>query len=109
MKVADILASVRDVLQDLEGVRYKDDSLLRGLSMAVYDLRRARPDYFIGTFDTVLQPVRSIDEELPLPAELLPSFVKYVAGWAEMRDDEYTADGRAASLMQAFSVDIGAT
>src|ERR1700752_3887699 len=102
MEVAVIIASVRDVLQDLEDTpyRYSDGSLIRGLNMAVGDLRRGRPAYFIGGYDPPLPVISKTDEVLPLPDELMPAFIAYIAGWAETRDDEFTTDGRAAMLMK---------
>jgi hypothetical protein len=110
MWVGDIVRSARDVLQDNDAAtyRYSDDSMIRAINMAVFDLRRARPDYFIGTYATPIRFATMLEEDVPLPDELFPSFVKYVAGWCEMRDDEYTADGRAVALTKMFYSDIGA-
>jgi hypothetical protein len=109
MQVADIVANVRDILQDRDddARRYKDDSLIRGLNMAVLEIRRVRPDYFIGAYHNSVTQYSKLESEIQLPDTCLPSLVKYLAGWAELRDDEYTTDGRAAALLQAFATDLG--
>jgi hypothetical protein len=42
-----------------------------------------------------------------VPEICLPALVAYTVGMAEMRDDEYTADGRAAALLSKFVRNIG--
>jgi hypothetical protein len=107
MKVADIIAGVRDIIQDLDTTRYKDDSLIRAINQAVLEIRRVRPDYFIGAYHVPVTQYSALTSEIQLPETCMPSLVKYVAGWAELRDDEYTTDGRAAALLTAFTTDLG--
>lgn len=109
MQVAEIIDAVRDVLQDrdVDDLRYPTDSLVRGLNLAIQQTRMLRPDYFIGTFAAQIPRITDASENLPLPDELLGPFVQYVAGWAEMRDDEFTTDGRAALLLRSFSEQLG--
>ena len=108
MLVSDVLANVRDILQDNDPQkRYSDDSLIRGLNLAIMEVRRVRPDYFIGTYHQSTVQYSKTTSEIQLPETCFPSLVKYVAGWAELRDDEYTTDGRAAALLQAFATDLG--
>jgi hypothetical protein len=109
MQVGEVIDYVRDILQDRDNAvrRYPDDSLIRNLNLAVLEVRRVRPDYFIGAFAAPVTRYSSADTEVQLPETCIPSLVKYVAGMAELRDDEYTTDGRAAALLQAFSADLG--
>jgi hypothetical protein len=109
MKVGEIIDYVRDILQDRDDAvrRYPDDSLIRNLNLAVLEIRRVRPDYFIGAFGAPVVQYSLPATEVQLPETCIPSLVKYVAGMAELRDDEYTTDGRAAALLQAFGADLG--
>lgn len=107
MQVADIIATVRDILQDQDVERYDDPSLLRALTMSITDLRRIRPDYFIGRFQQPIQPVRALSETIDLPMQVYSPLIEYTAGMAEMRDDEFTTDGRAQSMLNNFRVALG--
>lgn len=102
-----LLDTVRDTLQDLKGVRYKSDSLIRALNLGILEIRRVRPDYFIGQYTAPTAQVLAESDEVPVPEICVPSLVLYTAGFAEMRDDEYTADGRAAAFMGKFVKDMG--
>ena len=109
MLVGEIIAQVRDVLQDLDtdDIRYPTSSLIRALNLAVLQTRGLRPDYFVGTFTTPIPRITSEGEDIPLPDELLGPLVQYVAGWAEMRDDEFTIDSRAAILLKSYEAQLG--
>jgi hypothetical protein len=107
MLVGALLAQVVDVLQDKERTRYTTDSLIRALNLGVLDLRQRRPDFFIGRFSEPTVQFTAEEEELTVPEVCYPMLVAYVAGWAEMRDDEYTADGRAQSMLNKFANDAG--
>lgn len=109
MLVSDVLADVRDILQDHEGDRYPEPSLIRLVNMAMLELRRVRPDYFIGAYAAPVPRVSLPGSELQVAETCYPSIVKYVAGMAELRDDEFATDGRAAALMGAFKTDLGVT
>lgn len=110
MKVQDIVDSARDLLNDRDSAsyRYSTSSLLRAISMGILELRRTRPDFFIGTYSQEIPMVQSITEDIPLPMELMPSLIHYTVGTAELRDDEYTADGRVQLLLGKLERDVGA-
>jgi hypothetical protein len=105
--VSTLLDTVRDTLQDDAGVRYLTPSLIRALNLGILEIRRTRPDYFIGQFATPTPQVVDETDDVPVPEICIPSLVMYTAGFAEMRDDEYTADGRAASFLAKFMKDMG--
>jgi hypothetical protein len=108
MLVSDVIAHVRDLLQDWDDKkRYQDDSLLRLVNLSMLEIARVRPDHFIGAFDVATPQYTLLSDEIQVPETAFPAVIKYVAGMAELRDDEYTTDGRAAALLQAFSVDMG--
>jgi hypothetical protein len=106
--VSDLIFQTREVLQDMAGDRYTDDRIIRALNLGVLDLRRVRPDVFIGRYHEPTFQATLPGEVFPLPSEIVPSLIKYMAGWVELADDEYTNDGRAAALLGAFGTDLGA-
>jgi hypothetical protein len=97
--VKDVLDPARDLLQDVAGERYGDASLIRILNAWIMELRRARPDAFVGT-STCRRP-RSPTRPTSCPSPSSSSWptVHYVAGTAELRDDQFTQDGRANTLI----------
>jgi hypothetical protein len=110
MRVQDVIDQARDFLQDRDpdpAYRYSDVSLVRLINLSMYEIRRVRPDYFIGAYEVPVPQYSLMLSEIQVPETALPAIVKYIVGMAELRDDEYTTDGRAAALLQAFSVDLG--
>ena len=100
MLVSELIANVRDILQDVEGVRYKTDSLLRTLNLSILHMRNMAPQHFIGTFSDEPFQATSVDDVLRVPNSAIPALTDYVIGRAELRDDEYTTDGRAEALLK---------
>lgn len=108
MLVSDVIAHVRDLLQDWDAEqRYSDASLIRLTNLSMLEIARVRPDHFIGAFDTATPQYSAMTDLLQVPETAFPAVIKYVTGMAELRDDEYTTDGRASALLQAFSTDLG--
>lgn len=107
MLASEVLTHVRDTLQDFEEPkRYTDASLLRALNLCLLELRYKRPDLFIGTFTENTPQAAALSDDVRVPEIAIPGIVAYIAGWVEMRDDEYTTDGRAAALMGKFGRDM---
>lgn len=101
-----ILTTARDLLQDtVAGYRYSEASLYRALNQALRDAKRLRPDiYFV---DGEIQPVPTIDATnvatpIKIDDQFAQAFVLYVVGFAELRDDQFTQDSRAAALLNQF-------
>jgi hypothetical protein len=105
--VRDVVLAVRDILQDKDGDRYPDDDLIRILNMWVAELRRSRPDAFIGTFTQPMPVLDSLDGDLPFPVQFYTPTVHYVAGTAELRDDSFAVDGRANTLITLAKSEAG--
>lgn len=103
--VQDYVTAARVLLQDTVATyRYPDADILAALNFAMIEARRARPDFFIGTtvpsFSTVNSDAVNIDEQYRLPVLL------FVAGYAQLRDDEGTQDQRASTLMAIFKTSL---
>lgn len=107
--VGQVVDAARAVLQDeLQPFRYSTAQLCGFVSEAVGEARRLRPDMFHRTFRNVIPYFNQnhTTEYLPLPDMYFAQVVNYVAGRAEIRDDQFATDNRAMSLLAAFGVSL---
>lgn len=103
---AEVIDQARKVLNDTDavnGYRYSEDDLLVYLRDAVQLAFTLRPDIFIGTYNTPLPPAYTPAEPFPLPYQFFAATGNYMAGRAELRDDEYAVDSRAALFIGSLS------
>lgn len=100
-KVSDVLSRVWETLQD-DGTRYPKAQLLGYMNDAVLEARSIRPDLFVSKFGQEIPDVVDEGSAFPLPLQFFPAVCFYVAGRAELRDDEFAVDGRAATLLSTF-------
>jgi len=117
MTVGEFFTEVRRLLNDVDvPYRYTDGHLYRLLEVCINDLRRVRPDAFIGNINNL--PIYPIDQTGTITAVadttnivVEPLFIRpmihYVSGSAELIDEEFTADGRAAILLKSFADSVG--
>lgn len=103
MKASDVIARVRDIVQDEDGVRYTDAELLRYISDAQRRGRSVRPDLFVGSYGDPILEITDVNTDLYLPDQFVEATALFVAGRAEIRDDEFAVDGRAAQLVGALT------
>ena len=105
--VNDAVNEARAILQDVtsQSFRYSTADLIAYLNDALLDARRIRPDLFYGMYDQDVPSFTESDlaEEFPIDGMYFTAVVFYMCGTAELRDDEFTQDGRAVSLLQQFS------
>ena len=100
------LVDARVILNDAAGDRYTDDDLISDLNSAISMTKMLRPDAFIlgealpefTTADLAQMPAT----DFPLPEIFYQSFIYYLAGNAELRDDEFAVDNRAMTLLSAY-------
>ena len=124
--IDDCLTEARLLLNDTgiagSAFRFSNAVLLAILNSALREVYRYRPDAYIGNFS---QGVLSnnlattyVEADLGLsPATTFPlddrlffsPVVFYIAGRAELADDEFTDTSRAAQLIQAFRGMISAS
>jgi len=111
-----LVFEAREMLQDTDSVtpRYTDSTLLNILNRGLQDLSRIRPDITYTLFTGNSLEVPEIVETAPgagqviwsdpfgLEMQFYPTMLSYLVGLAEITDDEYSEDGRAALFMQAF-------
>lgn len=104
--IDDALADARVILNDEAGDRYTDAELISDLNSAISQTKGLRPDAFIlgeaiPEF-TIADLGLGTPTDFPLPEIFYQSFVYYLAGNAELRDDEFAVDNRAMTLLSAY-------
>jgi hypothetical protein len=107
---ADVLTEAREILQDVDTpTRYDDPTLINKLNRALLEISRVRPDAFWDQFDTDTDDIDvpritagTVTSVFVLPVQFFPAVVSFVVAWAEILDDEFTNDGRAAALLGQF-------
>lgn len=100
--VGDVIDEARALLLDtVTPFRYPDADLIRILNVAVLEARRLRPDMFLGRF-SALPSFTQRSDAFAIEAMYRPTFVYYLVGRAQLRDDEATQDARATVLMNKF-------
>lgn len=89
-----------EILQD-DGTRYPQAQLLGYLNEGIAAIRRVRPDIFIGRYTQPLPQVTvaTLGDPLPTPDSVFEGLAYYIAGRAELRDDEFAVDGRAMTML----------
>ena len=103
--LGDLMTDARVLLQDTRSpFRYREADLYTGLNAALMQARRLRPDLFLGRFGREKFNYAPADSAQPFP--LAPWYweaaVEFVVGRAELREDEFTNDGRAVALLNRF-------
>ena len=104
--IDDALIDARVILNDSAGERYTDAQLVSDFNNAISQTKLLRPDVF--KLGEVLPEIAVADlglvtpTDFPLPEIFYQSFVYYLAGNAELRDDEFAVDGRAMTLLAAY-------
>jgi len=104
--IGDCVSEARVILQDtVTPYRYSDDELLSYFNNALYELKRLRPDLYIGSFgsDLLIYTTSDLSTEVPFASIAFQPVLLYMAGFAELRDDEFTVDQRAGTLLRAFT------
>lgn len=112
-----LVTEARELLQDTGSIpqqRYSDATLLSILNRGLNDLSRIRPDLTYTAYANNSLSVPEIVEATPGAGQVAWTdvwpwemwfynrVVEYVVALAEVMDDEYTVDGRAALLLQQF-------
>jgi hypothetical protein len=97
----DVIDEARVLLQDAAKVRYTDAELTDIANYAIFEAYRLRPDLNFANIGT--DPVAlAIGGTFPLPPQYQPVVANYITSRAELRDDEYSVEGRAVALLGFF-------
>jgi hypothetical protein len=81
--------------------RYTEAQLMGYARSALIEARRVRPDLFLSNLTTSFASYTAAST-IPISDDYLIALVDYVAHRAELRDDEFTVDGRSSVLLQKF-------
>lgn len=100
--IGDIITDARVILNDSAGDRYTDAQLISDLNNAISTTKSLRPDVFILGEALPEYTTADLAEDFPLPEIFAQSFVYYLTGNAELRDDEFAVDNRAMTLLGAY-------
>lgn len=85
--------------------RYTEAQLLGYAKSALIEARRVRPDLFLSSLTTSFAGY-TVSSTIPISDDYLVSLVDYVVHRAELRDDEFTVDGRSSILLQKFKASL---
>lgn len=110
------IAEARELLQDTDTDqrRYTDATLLGLVNRGIQEISRIRPDLTYSSYANNSLEVPEIVTSMAAAGQLhwtarwpwelwfYNRLVDYIVGVAEIMDDEYTTDGRAALLLQTF-------
>jgi hypothetical protein len=102
--IDDVISDARVILNDSDGERYTDAQLISDFNSAVSMTKMLRPDAFVLGEELPEYAVTDLGSNtaFPLPEIFYQSFVYYLAGNAELRDDEFAVDNRAMALLSAY-------
>lgn len=106
-----VIKESRRILQDeIEPYRYPQTDLVDALNIAILEARRLRADLFLPRFDLPYYDPAAIDLAAVFPIEPMyrQSFVFYIVGRMEMRDDEQTQDQRAVAFTTTWKSQLQA-
>ena len=96
-----VIDDARVFLKDADKVRYTDANLLTYANDVVRECKRIRPDFFLGSYSTVLSTF-ALGDTGPIPIEYHQFLKDFITGRAEMVDDEYANESRAVALLIRF-------
>lgn len=104
---SDVINDARAILQDTDSqlYRYSTADLVSYLNTALLEAKRLRPDLFVSYIgeDVPSFTEGTLNSDFPIDEMYFSPIVFYVVGFAELRDDEFTVDARAATLMNQFT------
>ena len=104
--VQEIVTEARGHLQDtVAPYRYTDADLVNYTNSAMRVIYRIRPDFFFGTYGTDIATL-AIDDDYPLDFQTELPVVYFLVGSAMLRDDEFSVDARAVTMLKMFSNDL---
>ena len=109
--VEQIIDGARRILQDeVTPFRNPQADLLSFLNNGLYEMKRLRPDAWLSMLGVDLPEygdnVTDLATQIPINPIFYQQLIYWVAGYAELKDDEYAVDQRAALLMRAFGADL---
>lgn len=105
--VGEYVSEARALLQDTATVkRYADTALKFALAMGVSQIKRVRPDLFIGITVPVLASTTVDTQALALDEPYRMALLSFVVGYVNLREEEGGNEQRAAMFMSGFATQM---
>jgi len=107
--ILDAVTQARLVVQDVDGDRHTDETVVAYLNNAITEARRLRPDLFLPGYTANPQTLYTVADlagtppDFPIDEGYFVAVVEYIAGFIGLGDDEFAQDNRAASLLNRFT------
>jgi len=101
----DLINRARLMTKDASKVRYPDATVLDHLNDLLRLARRQRPDLWIGQYTTPLAAL-TLTGTFPLSPQYEDIFVLALVAYCDLREEEYSQDGRTSSLMSHFQKEL---
>lgn len=106
--VQDYVDRARTLLLDtVEPYRYPTADYVEALNMGVLEARRIRPDLFRSFFRAAAglpeYDAGTLGADVAIDQQYRVSFVYYIVGQIQLRDEEDVQDARAAAFMNKFT------
>lgn len=110
VQVARVIAEVRRLTQDSgygQDQRSSDVEIRGAMNLALSDMRRARPDYFLGN----LAPLVDVQDAVTISVDdyMFTPICMVTAGYLLMEVDEYSDDGTARNFVALGRQQMGGT
>ncbi|HEY9816778.1 MAG TPA: hypothetical protein V6D20_13410 [Candidatus Obscuribacterales bacterium] len=93
------------LLDQVEPYRYPTDDLVEALNMGMLEVRRLRPELVKTFFGGEIPDysASNMTATVAMDQQYRVSFVYYICGHAQLRDDEVNQDSRAAIFLNKFT------
>lgn len=104
-----LLTEARGYIQDTKTpFRNSDADLVTYLNDSIFEVRRIRPDAFVGMYDTAVPQftIADLGSDYPLDGIFFTATAYFIAGSTGLRDDEHVVDSRAQGLLALFSAKL---
>jgi hypothetical protein len=108
--IGGLLIEARGILNDVVptsgSTRYSDADLINAFNDALHQARAKRPDAFLDIGLRMPLPIYEMPDDantiFPISGAFYPAFVYYVTGRSELREDTFSDNSRAVTLMNKF-------
>lgn len=100
--VSQIIDETRRILSDrgvAEKRRNKDADIRGAMRLAISDMRRVRPDLFVGSLQTL--PDMMVVDQVDIEDWLFTPMAFLTTGYVLMQNDQFSQDGTAAGMLSA--------
>ena len=109
--VGQIVDRARALLQDTIDApyRYSTADLIASLNEACMEAKRLRPDLYLRTLNLTMPAFSNVADavtEDKIPSEYRPTFIYYIVGNAQLRDEEDVQDARATVFLNKFTAQL---